>query len=149
MAAPLHVTFRVGATSYAVPASEVLHLDSFESATPVPGAPPYVAGLVHVRGRLVPVIDLRVRFGLPAVPHELDHRVVVVQHGARVVGLLVDSAREVIAIDTTAAEPPPEIVRAEAGGFVRAVVTVAKRLFLLIDVPRILGEEHSDGESHD
>ena len=141
----LHLTFRVGTASYAVPASQVLHLESYEMATHVPGAPEYVAGLVQVRGRLVPVVDLRVRFGLPPVEHSLDHRVVVVQIGARVAGLLVDSAREVVQIEETSFEKPPDIIEEQASGFVRGVASVAKRIFLLVDVPRIIGEEVSHG----
>lgn len=137
----LHVTFRVGSADYAIPASEVLHLESFETATHVPGAPPYVAGIVQVRGRLVPVVDLRARFGLPSIEHSIDRRVVVVQVGARIAGLLVDSAREVLHIDAAAFEDPPAIIGQQTAGFVKAVATIAKRLFLLIDVPRVLGEE--------
>jgi purine-binding chemotaxis protein CheW len=142
----LHVTFRVGNASYALPASQVLHLESYETATHVPGAPAYVAGLVQVRGRLVPVVDLRTRFGLPAIEHTLDRRVVVVQAGTRVAGLLVDSAREVVQIDEAAYEKPPEIIEEQASGFVNGVATAAQRLFLLVDVPRIIGEELSHGE---
>jgi purine-binding chemotaxis protein CheW len=141
----LHVTFRVGTASYAVPAAQVLHLESYETATHVPGAPSYVAGLVQVRGRLVPVVDLRARFGLPPVEHSLDHRVVVVQIGTRVAGLLVDSAREVVQIDEASYEKPPELIEEQASGFVRGVATVMQRLFLLVDVPRIIGEEVSHG----
>jgi purine-binding chemotaxis protein CheW len=137
----LHVTFRVGSADYALPASHVLHLESFERATHVPGAPPYVAGLVHVRGRVVPVVDLRARFGLPAVPREIDHRIVVVQVGARVAGLLVDSAREVLNIEDTSFEKPPDLIEDQTSGFVTGIATVAKRLFLLVDLPRIVGEE--------
>jgi purine-binding chemotaxis protein CheW len=141
----LHVTFRVGNASYAIPAADVLHLESFDTATHVPGAPSYVAGLVQVRGRLLPVVDLRVRFGLETVARTLDHRVVVVQSGTRVAGLLVDSAREVIQIDEAAFEKPPELIERQSAGFVKSIATVAKRLFLLVDVPRILGEElHHD-----
>jgi len=64
----LHVAFRVGTAEYVVPAATVLHLESFETATHVPGAPAYVAGLVQVRGRVVPVVDLRRRFGLVKAP---------------------------------------------------------------------------------
>ena len=142
----LHVTFRVGTASYALPASQVLHLETYETATHVPGAPSYVAGLVQVRGRLVPVVDLRVRFGLPPIAHTLDNRVVVVQIGTRVAGLLVDSAREVVQIDEAAYEKPPEIIEEQASGFVRGVATAAKRMFLLVDVPRIIGQELSHGE---
>jgi purine-binding chemotaxis protein CheW len=141
----LHVTFRVGTANYAVPADQVLHLESYETATHVPGAPSYVAGLVQVRGRLVPVVDLRARFGLPAIEHSLDRRVVVVQIGTRVAGLLVDSAREVVQIDEASCEKPPELIEEQASGFISGVATVTQRLFLLVDVPRIIGEEVSHG----
>lgn len=141
----LHVTFRVGNASYAVAASDVLHLESYEAATHVPGAPAYVAGLVQVRGRLVPVVDLRARFGLPAAEPTIDRRIVVVQVGARVAGLLADSAREVVQLDDAAFEKPPELIERQAAGFVKAVATNAKRMFLLVDLPRIIGEELSHG----
>ncbi len=137
----LHVSFRVGNADYALPAADVLHLESFETATHVPGAPAHVAGLVQVRGRLIPVVDLRVRFGLPPIERSLDSRVVVIQVGKRVAGLLVDSAREVLQIEENAFEKPPALIEEQAAGFVKAVATVTKRMFLLPDVPRIIGEE--------
>jgi len=136
-----HVTFRVGMADYAIPASDVLHLESYEIATPIPGTQSYVAGLVQVRGRLVPVVDLRKRFGLPAVEHSLDHRVIVVQAGVRAVGLAVDLAREVIKIDDASFSKPPELVEQQSSGFVKGIATVSSRMFLLVDVPKILGEE--------
>jgi purine-binding chemotaxis protein CheW len=139
----LHVTFRVGSADYVLPAAQVLHLESYHTATHVPGAPAHVAGLVQVRGRVVPVVDLRARFGLPPIERTIDHRVVIVQVGTRVVGLLVDSAREVLQLDETGFERPPEMIERHSRGFVTAVAMVAKRLFLLIDVPRIIGEEPS------
>lgn len=145
MTVALHVTFRVGNASYALPASDVLHLESYDEATHVPGAPAYVAGIVQVRGRLIPVVDLRVRFGLPPVEPTIDRRVVVVQLGSRVAGLIVDSAREVVKIDHAAFEKPPEIIARETAGFVKAVAMIARRMYLLVDVPRVLGEELSHG----
>jgi purine-binding chemotaxis protein CheW len=141
----LHVGFRVGSTDYALPAADVLHLDTFDGATPVPGAPPYVAGLVQTRGKLVPVVDLRARFGLAPAERTLDSRIVVVHVGTRVAGLLVDSAREVMQIDEASCERPPDVFRTRTNEFVKAVATVTKRLVLVVDVPRIIGEEHSDG----
>jgi purine-binding chemotaxis protein CheW len=137
----LHVTFRVGNADYAVNAADVLHLDSFTAATYVPGAPAFVAGLVQVRGKLVPVVDLRTRFGLGPIERTLDNRVIVVKVGTRVAGLLVDSAREVLRLDETTFEPPPELLDSQASGFVKAVATQAQRLLLVVDVPRLIGEE--------
>jgi len=139
----LHVTFRVGSADYVLPATQVLHLESYQAATHVPGAPAHVAGLVQVRGRVIPVVDLRTRFGLPPIERTIDHRLVLVQVGTRVAGLLVDSAREVLQLDEAGFERPPEMIEHHGSGFVTAVATVAKRLFLRVDVARIIGEEPS------
>ncbi len=139
----LHVTFRVGNGEYAIDATDVLHLESFTEATHVPGAPAFVAGVVHVRGKLVPVVDLRKRFGLDPAARTLDSRVIVVKVSGRVAGLLVDSAREVVRLDAATFEPPPELLDSDASGFVRAVSTQASRLLLVVDVPRLIGEEAS------
>lgn len=138
----LHIAFKVGNAEYVLAASEVLHLESFTEATHIPGAPAFVAGLVQVRGKLVPVVDLRNRFGLAPADRHLDNRVIVVSVGTRVAGLLVDSARDVLRLDTTKFEPPPDLIEAQAGGFVKAVTTIApSRLLLVVDVPRVIGEE--------
>ncbi len=141
----LHVVFKIDGAEYALPAADVLQMESFTSATPVPGAPPHVAGLMQVRGRVIPVVDARRRFGLPPVERSLDSRVVVGQLGSRTVGLLVDSAREVLKLDPGQLQPPPPLVVEGARGFVKAVAQVGPRLVMLIDFPRVVGEETPDG----
>lgn len=138
----LHVAFKVGNAEYVISADQVMHLESFTEATHIPGAPAFVAGLVQVRGKLVPVVDLRTRFGLAPDERKLDNRVIVVKVGARVAGLLVDSARDVLRLDEGTFEPPPELLDLQASGFVKAVTTIApSRLLLVVDVPRLIGEE--------
>ena len=156
----LHVVFRVGTAEYVLPAADVLQMESFTGATPVPGSPPYVAGLVQVRGRVLPVIDTRARFGLPPIERTLDTRVVVSQLGQRTVGLVVDSAREVVKLDPAQLRPPPPLVAEQANGFVKAVVQLGGaqdgrgagreaaggRLLMLIDLNKVVGEEQAHGE---
>lgn len=139
----LHIAFTVGSVDYVIPAAQVLHLESFERATAVPGAPAYVAGLVQSRGRVIPVVDLRARFRLPATERTVDHRIVVVQDDTRVVGLLVDSAREVLQLDDSLFTPPPELVDQQTDRYVTAVISMGKRMYLLVDVPRLIGKELS------
>jgi len=141
----LHVVFKVAGAEYAIPASEVMQMESFTGATPVPGAPAHVAGLVQVRGRVVPVVDARARFGLPPVDRTMDSRVVVGQLGSRTVGLLVDSAREVMKLAPEQLQPPPPMVAEQAQGFVKAVAQVGQRLVMLIDFSRVIGEEKVHG----
>jgi purine-binding chemotaxis protein CheW len=152
----LHVVFRVGTAEYVLPAADVVQMESFTGATPVPGSPPYVAGLVQVRGRVLPVIDARARFGLPPAERNLDTRVVVGQVGARTVGLIVDSAREVVKLSPEQLRPPPPLVAEQAKGFVKAVAQLGGqanagaggggRLLLLIDLNKVVGEEQVHAE---
>jgi purine-binding chemotaxis protein CheW len=142
----LHVVFKVAGAEYAISAAEVVQMESFTGATPVPGAPPHVAGLMQVRGKVVPVVDARARFGLPPAERTLDTRVVVGQLGTRIVGLLVDSAREVMKLAPEQLQPPPPLVAEQAKGFVRAVAQVGPRLVMLIDFPRVIGEEKVHGD---
>lgn len=137
----LYVLFKVADADYALPAVDVLHMESFEGATRVPGAPSHVAGLVQTRRRVVPVVDLRARFGLPATASTLDRRVVVVQSGERTVGLLADSAREIASIDDDAFRPPPDLVVQQSAGYVTSVAQAGSRLVMLIDVHRVIGDE--------
>jgi purine-binding chemotaxis protein CheW len=137
----LHVVFKVGGSEYALAASEILQMESYTGATAVPGTAAYVAGIAQVRGKVVPVVDVRVRFGLPPVEPTLDSRLVVAQAGDRPVALLVDSAREVLKLDPGQIEPPPPALADEAQGYVRAVARVGARLILLIDFHRVIGKE--------
>lgn len=144
----LHVAFRVGEATYVLPARSVVQMESFSGATRVPGAPDYVAGLVQVRGSLVPVVDLRVRFRLPPAEPTLDTRIVVVEQRKRRVALLVDSAREILKLEPSAFEPTPDVVAAQSAHFVRSVARIEGRLVLLIDCDRVIEEEKVHGH-HD
>jgi purine-binding chemotaxis protein CheW len=137
----LHVVFKVAGTEYALPASDVLQMDSYSGATRVPGSRPYVAGIVQIRGGVIPVVDLRMRFGLPPIERTLDSRVVVGKHGNRSVGLIVDSAREVLKLEAEQLQAPPEMVLREAGGMIKAVAQVGSRLVMMLDFSKVIGEE--------
>lgn len=137
----LYVLFKVADGEYALPASDVLHMESYAGATRVPGSPEYVAGLMQVRRRVIPVVDLRRRFGLPPVEPTLDSRVVVVQAGERAVALLADSAREVKHIPPEEFHPPPELIAQQSSGYVTKVARAGSRLLMLIDFNKVIGEE--------
>jgi len=141
----LHVIFRVGDSDYALPVGHVLQLESFTSATRVPGAPGWVLGLVQSRGRMVPVVDLRARFGEPEGAPTMDRRVIVTEEESRTVGLMVDSAREVAEISDDEWKSPPELVASQSGGFTKAVGQVGKRLIFELDLPKVIGRDGHDG----
>jgi purine-binding chemotaxis protein CheW len=140
----LHVVFVLAGAEYALPVEAVLQMETFAGATLVPGSPAYVAGIVTVRGLVVPVIDLRARFRLPPADLTLDSRIIVTESRGRVVALRVDSAREVLKLDVDKHQPAPSVIVERASGFVHAVHALGTRMLLLIDLPRILGENSHD-----
>jgi purine-binding chemotaxis protein CheW len=146
MSGALHVLFKVADSEYVIAASDVLHMESFTGATRVPGTESHVVGVMQIRQRVVPIIDLRRRFGLPEVPPTIDSRVVVVQSDTRAVGLLVDSAREVLQLTAEAFRPPPEVITQRAQGFVAQLARAGARLVMLIDLRKVIGEEAVSGE---
>jgi purine-binding chemotaxis protein CheW len=125
----------------------VLQLESYSGSTPVPGSPPHVEGVVQVRGRVLPVVSLRSLFGHTAEPPSFDTRIVVVRLGTRVVALLVDSSRHVLAIDATKIQAAPAVLSEQSNGFIAAVAQLDQRLILLLDIPKILGQERTHDES--
>ncbi len=141
----LYVVLDVAEALYILPASDVRELETYAGATPVPAALPFVAGVMHIRGRVVPVVDLRRRFGLPPVERTLDTRVVVTEVGDRLVGLVADRARELLR-QTADIKPPPRVIAEQTSGFVKGIVEVEKRIYLLLDLERIIGEEQDNGE---
>src|SRR6185437_12177150 len=104
------VVFQLGVELYGVEIACVHEIVRMQSITRVPRAPAFVEGVINLRGKVIPVIDLRHRFHLPAAAHTRASRIVVVEIGDQVVGLVVDGVSEVLQVNTTLIEPPSPVV---------------------------------------
>lgn len=133
-----YILFAVAGTSYALPSEQVLHIEMVEHVTPVPNAPPFVEGVVFSRGQVVPVINLRARFGFDRAPLDVRARLLVVQHEGRRVGLLADDAREFIRIDPASIHPPAEAISGLSGNYVAGIATLGERIVLVLDFEEII-----------
>jgi purine-binding chemotaxis protein CheW len=133
-----YVLFELAGTAYAVPSDAVQRMEMVEHVTPVPNAPPFVDGVVFSRGRVVPVVNLRKRFGFERVPYDMKTRLIVVAHADRAVGLIVDSAREFITIAAEAIQPPPEGLAGTTGNYLGGVATLNGRVILILNVAGVL-----------
>lgn len=132
------VGFRIGRETFGLPISLVHEIVRTPEITNVPHAPEYVEGVMNLRGRIVPVIDLRRRFGGAAIENSRKNRVLVVDVESRAVGLIVDSASEVLKISDAQIEPPPNVLTDAATGYVTGVAKHQGRLIILVDLKRIL-----------
>jgi purine-binding chemotaxis protein CheW len=132
------ILFTVAGTTYALRSGEVRHMEMIEDITRVPNAPSFVDGVVFSRGQVVPVVNLRARFGFERAAHDLRSRLIVVQSAARLVGLVVDSAREFINIPPDAVQPPHEALAGMSGRYVEGIASIGGRLILVLDLSRIL-----------
>lgn len=140
-----YVLCEVAGATYAVRSDEIQQLEMVGQLTPVPNAPPFVDGVVSVRGQVVPAISLRARFGFARAAHDVRSRLLVVRSGARTVGLLVDSAREFAAIPADAVKPPPDGIVGLSGRYLRGLAELGERLVLVLDVPELLRTETNPG----
>jgi purine-binding chemotaxis protein CheW len=133
-----YILFSVAGTTYALPSREVRHMEMIEGITRVPNAPPFIDGVVFSRGQVVPVVNLRARFGFERAPFDLRSRLLVVQSGARQIGLVADTAREFVNIPHDAVQPPNEALTGMSGRYVEGIATMGDRLILVLSLDRIL-----------
>lgn len=140
MAAELQmVGFRVGQQSYALPISAVREIVRPPEITAVPQSPAHVAGVMNLRGRIVPVVDLRRRFGQPVEP-SAKNRVLVIDIHEKLMGLLVDAASEVLKVAPEAIESSPKLFGDNNESYVTGVARHCGRLVVLLDACRLLPE---------
>src|SRR5918912_3831209 len=135
------VVFQLGAELYGVEISRVHEIIRMQSVTKVPRAPAFVEGVINLRGKVIPVVDLRRRFGLPTVDHTRASRIVVLEIGDQVVGIIVDGVSEVLRVNTLTVEPPSPVVAGIDSEYLHGIAKLSDRLVILLDLDRILGRD--------
>jgi len=139
-----YILFKLGETTFAVASAIVQELELVEDITPVPNAASYVEGIVLVRGRVVPVINLRARFGMPRIPWDQQARIIVLDIKGRKVGLLVDAAREFLEISGEDVQPPPDTVSGISTQLLEGVAVLGDRLVLILDIEKLLSASEAE-----
>lgn len=135
------VSFVVGAEEFAIPILSVQEINRMMQITRVPQSPGFIEGVINLRGKIIPVMDLRKRFGLGEKETSSDARVVVVEVTGRVIGFTVDRVNEVLRIDSKIIEPPPTMVTTVDTEFVQGVGKLEDRLLILLDLNRLFSTE--------
>ena len=132
------IIFSVAGTAYALPTAQIAHVEMVDEVTRVPNAPRFVDGVVFSRGEVVPAVSLRARFGFERAPHDVRTRLLVVRSGERKVGLIVDAAREFLAMSDSAITPPSEAITGLSGEYLRGIATIGNRIIVVLDLEAIL-----------
>lgn len=151
------ILFVLAGTTYGILSHQVQQIEMIDKITPVPNAPPFVEGVVFCRSQVIPAINLRTRLGFEKQPYDLLTRLIVIQIQAsqieekepahpreqrinsdRRVGLIVDSAREFIAIPQDLMQPPPEGLSHSNSQYLSSIVTLDNRVILILDLEKII-----------
>jgi len=132
------VVFELANEQYGVDISTVEGIIKLQTITRMPQAPSYVEGVTNLRGNVVPVIDLRARFGLPKVEPTNDTRIVVAYMGQSKVGMVVDAVSQVLVVPSDAIEPPPAMVTTINSTFITGIAKLDNQLVILLDLGEVL-----------
>jgi len=133
------VSFHIGGEEFGLNILRVQEIIRVQQLTRVPNSPDFVDGVINLRGKVIPVIALRKRFGLEDLPHDKQTRIVVVEVHGTVLGFIVDSVSEVLRIPADTVEPPPRLGKVERE-YVSGVGKLDNRLLILLDVDRLMGD---------
>jgi purine-binding chemotaxis protein CheW len=135
------VVFQLGAELYGVEIAGVHEIIRLQAITRVPRAPAFVEGIINLRGKVIPVVDLRRRFGLPKATHTRASRIVVVEIGDQVVGIIVDAVIEVLRVSAATVEPPSPVVAGLDSEYLHGIAKLPERLVMLLNLDRVLARD--------
>lgn len=132
------VGFRIGQETFGLPISIVREIVRVPEITSVPNAPDHIEGVINLRGRIVPIVDLRKRFGQKTFEPNKRNRIVVVELEKRIIGLIVNSASEVLRIPPSEIEEPNNLFKEGEVDYITGVGKLQGRLVILLDVNKVL-----------
>ena len=133
------VTFDLGEESFAVDIHAVREINRLIELTRVPNSPPEIVGVINLRGKIFPVVDLRNKFGFPETAHDEHTRIIVLEFGGRETGFIVDRVHEVLRIDRSVLDPTPEVMSSVDADFIEGIAKLEGQLLIVLDLERLFG----------
>ncbi|MCA9105944.1 MAG: purine-binding chemotaxis protein CheW [Planctomycetales bacterium] len=137
------VSFRLGNEEYGIEITRVQEIILLGDITRIPESPQYIKGLINLRNTVIPIVDLRLRFGMPEVAPTEETRIMVVSISGKTVGFVVDGVNEVMRIPADGIVPPPPSVTGLGHDYLTGLVNSDERLLIVLDIERILGADES------
>jgi len=136
------IVFRLNDELYGVPVEQVVSIEKWESVTRVPNAPSFIKGIINLRGEILPVIDLKQRFGLGVSTQAEESRLVIAQNDAIKLGLIVDEAKDVIDLESESVDPSPEAAIGKTSTYIYGVAKHEDDLLILLNLEKVLRDDH-------
>lgn len=133
-----YVIFKLGKEYYGIPINKVTYIEKMQEFTRIPNGEKYLKGVINLRGEVIPLIDLRLKFNMETKEIDNDSRIIVVSEEDNVVGLMVDSSSEVIEIDKDNIDNPPISTQNEYLSYIYGIGKTKDRLVMLLELSKIL-----------
>lgn len=137
----LFLAFHLDAQDYGIAITKVQEIREWSKVTPLPNSPPYIKGMLNLRGAIVPVIDLRLRFGLPPVDYDAFTVIIVVNVGGRMAGIVADTVSDVVSAGADQRRPLPEFEGQANRQFIDGLAQIGERLMILLNVDKLVNPE--------
>lgn len=132
------LTFRLGTEEYGIDILKVQEIRGYDAVTTIANSPEFLKGVINLRGTIVPIIDMRIKFNAPDVEYDQFTVVIILNIASRVVGIVVDSVSDVIQLSSNQVRPTPDIGVAVDTTYIQGLATVEERMLILIDIERLM-----------
>ena len=136
-----YLAFSLGGEEYAVKILQVQEIRAYERVTRIANMPPFIKGVMNLRGAVVPVVDLRVRFNVGAAEYNASTIVIVINIGPRTIGMVVDGVSDVVAIKASELRPAPQIAGVLTAEFLEGVAILDKRMLIIVDINGLMSSK--------
>ena len=138
------VSFRLANEEYGVDIMRVQEIILTGQITQMPQVPDYICGLINLRGNVIPIVDLRKRFGLAVAKNDENTRIIVVNVANKTIGIVVDAVNEVLRISGEQTEPPPSSIVGIDHAYIKGLVKFDDKLLILLDIDNVLSQEEHE-----
>ena len=133
-----YLVFRLGQQEYAIDILKVQEIRSYEKPTAIANAPPFIKGVINLRGTIVPIVDLRIKFAVGSADYTPVTVVIVLNFGQRTVGIVVDGVSDVLTLSPNQIRPPPEFSEAVNTQCILGLATLDERMLTVLDIARLM-----------
>ena len=135
------LSFRLGGEEYAISILKVQEIRGYDAVTRIASAPEYLKGVINLRGIIVPIVDMRIKFNVGEATYDSFTVVIVLNINGHTIGMVVDSVSDVVTLTPDQIKPAPDLGASVSSDYLQGLGTVGERMLILLDIDRLLGSE--------